>query len=126
MCLLHVDGVLIEKLLVNLLENAAVHTPGGTSMHLNADLQGDTLTVKFRDHGPGLPPGSEELLFEKFERGVRTSSSSGSGLGLSICRAIADLHGLTITARNHPGGGAEFSVSFPIPCTPEPRALHDE
>ena len=126
MCLLQVDGVLIEKLFVNLLENAALHTPHGTTILISADLQGDTLTVKFRDHGPGLPSGSEELLFEKFERGVRTSSSSGSGLGLSICRAIADLHGLTITARNHPGGGAEFSVSFPIPPTPEPRAPHDE
>jgi two-component system sensor histidine kinase KdpD len=65
-----------------------------------------------------LPPGTEELVFEKFERGTRAGTSTGSGLGLSICRAIADLHGLSIAAHNRPEGGAEFSVSFPIGRAP--------
>ncbi|MFL6620021.1 MAG: DUF4118 domain-containing protein [Povalibacter sp.] len=120
MSLLHVDGVLIEKLFVNLLENAALYTPPGTSVLISAERRGDSLIVNVRDHGPGLAPGSEQLLFEKFERGTRSGTNSGFGLGLSICRAIADLHGLTIAARNHPQGGAEFSVVFPCPRTPEP------
>jgi two-component system, OmpR family, sensor histidine kinase KdpD len=113
MCLVHVDGVLMEKLFVNLIENAALHTPAGTAIHIAAARSTDTFTVSVRDRGPGLPPGSEELLFEKFERGARSGTGSGSGLGLSICRAISDLHGLVIAARNRPEGGAEFTVRFP-------------
>jgi two-component system sensor histidine kinase KdpD len=73
----------------------------------------DALLVSIRDRGPGLPPGSEERLFEKFERGMRAGISTGSGLGLSICRAIAELHGLSISAHNRAEGGAEFRVRFP-------------
>jgi two-component system, OmpR family, sensor histidine kinase KdpD len=118
MCLLHVDGVLIEKLLVNLIENAALHTPAGTAIQILGVRQQDTVLISVRDRGPGLPPGTEELVFEKFERGTRAGTSTGSGLGLSICRAIADLHGLSIAAHNRPEGGAEFSVSFPIGRAP--------
>lgn len=113
-CLLHVDGVLIEKLLVNLIENASLHTPAETVVHIEAVREQSGMLVSVRDNGPGLPVGSEQLLFAKFERGARAGTSTGSGLGLSICRAIADLHGLTITARNRAGGGAEFTVSFPL------------
>lgn len=113
MYLVHVDGVLIEKLFVNLIENAALHTPIGTAIHIAAARSDDAFIVSVSDDGPGLRPGSEELLFEKFERGTQSGTSSGSGLGLSICRAISELHGLAITARNRPEGGAEFAVRFP-------------
>jgi two-component system sensor histidine kinase KdpD len=65
-----------------------------------------------------VPPGSEEIIFAKFERGSRAGTSTGSGLGLAICRAIADLHGMTIAARNRPEGGAQFTVRFPIEHPP--------
>jgi two-component system sensor histidine kinase KdpD len=118
-CLVNVDGVLIEKLFVNLIENAALHTPADTPIEIAGTRKPDTLVVAVRDRGPGLPPGAEELIFEKFERGARSGMSSGSGLGLSICRAIADLHGAAVTARNRPDGGAEFTVRFP--CEPAPQ-----
>jgi two-component system, OmpR family, sensor histidine kinase KdpD len=117
-CLLHVDGVLIEKLLVNLIENAVLHTPADTAIQIVGTCQDDSIVLSVRDRGSGLPPGSEERIFEKFERGICAGLSTGSGLGLAICRAIADLHGLSITASNRLEGGAEFSVRFPIPRTP--------
>lgn len=119
-CLLHVDGVLIEKLFVNLIENAALHTPDATAIEILGAEEHGELVVSVRDHGPGLPPGSEQVIFEKFERRVRPETSTGSGLGLSICRAIANLHGIAITARNHPEGGAEFNVRFPVAPSSQP------
>jgi two-component system sensor histidine kinase KdpD len=119
MCLLNVDGVLIEKLFVNLIENAALHTPIGTPIEIAGARRQDTLIVAVRDRGPGLPAGTEERIFEKFERGAKAGRSSGSGLGLSICRAIADLHGAVVMARNRPEGGAEFSVRFPLEPAPQ-------
>ncbi len=119
MCLLNVDGVLIEKLLVNLIENAALHTPADTPIEIAATREQNMLVVAVRDRGPGVPAGTEELIFEKFERGARTGLSSGSGLGLSICRAIADLHGAAVTARNRAEGGAEFIVRLPLEQPPQ-------
>ncbi len=118
-CLLNVDGVLIEKLIVNLIENAGLHTPADTPIEITGTREQDMLAVRVRDRGPGLPAGTEELIFEKFERGARTGLSSGSGLGLSICRAIADLHGATVTARNRAEGGAEFTVRLPLQQPPQ-------
>jgi two-component system, OmpR family, sensor histidine kinase KdpD len=118
MCLVHVDGGLIEKLFVNLVENAALHTPPETKIQIVGSVHERTLVVAVRDEGPGLPPGSEDVLFEKFERGKRAGMSSGSGLGLSICRAIAELHGIEISAANRPEGGAEFTVRFPVEPAP--------
>jgi two-component system, OmpR family, sensor histidine kinase KdpD len=120
MCLLHVDGVLIEKLFLNLIENAAIHTSPDTAIQIIGVRQSNTLDVSVRDDGPGLPAGSEEAIFEKFTRGTSERASTGSGLGLSICRAVADLHGATITARNRIEGGAEFCVRFNIERAPDP------
>lgn len=110
-----VDGLLLEQALVNLLENAARYTPPETAIAVAASLDGKWLRVSVSDNGPGLPPGSEERIFEKFYRGSATADSGrGSGLGLAICRAIAQIHGGTITAANRPGGGAEFVVRLPL------------
>jgi two-component system sensor histidine kinase KdpD len=113
LCLVRVDGVLIEKLFVNLIENALQHTPAGTAIRIVGTLERDKVAVTVLDSGPGLPAGSEENIFAKFQRGGRAGTNTGSGLGLSICRAIADLHGLSLSARNRQEGGAEFKVCFP-------------
>lgn len=118
MTLLHVDGVLIEKLLVNLLENAALHTPADAAIRIEARREQSTLIVAVQDTGAGIPPGTETSIFDKFDRGALAQRSTGSGLGLSICRAIAELHGITISARNRSQGGAEFSVRFPLEIAP--------
>jgi two-component system sensor histidine kinase KdpD len=119
--LLHVDGVLIEKLLVNLLENAAKYTPAGTLVTIVGQNAPDAIVLHVEDEGPGLPAGDEERIFDKFYRADREGAVTGSGLGLSICRAIAQMHGGSISAANRPSGGAAFTVTLPAepaPATP--------
>jgi len=65
------------------------------------------------DEGPGLPPGREALIFEKFERGRKESATPGVGLGLAICRAIVAAHGGTIRGETRPEGGARFVFTLP-------------
>jgi two-component system sensor histidine kinase KdpD len=113
--LVQVDGLLIEQLFINLLENAARHTPEGSRVRIEAAVEGPALRVSVLDNGPGLPAGSEEKIFEKFYRGTRSADSArGSGLGLAICRAIAKAHGGEITAANRSEGGAEFALWLPV------------
>jgi len=113
--LAHLDGVLLEQALVNLLENAARHTPAGTSIEIRARQVGKELEIAVADNGPGLPAGSEDRVFEKFVRGQANDGDQrrGVGLGLSICRAAVQVHGGTITAHNRSQGGAEFIISLP-------------
>ena len=107
--MLHVDAVLMEKLLVNLIENAAKYTPAGTLITVVVGLEPGSVVIRVEDEGPGLPPGAQERVFDKFYRADREGPVTGSGLGLSICRAIAQMHGGTIAADNRHGGGAVFT-----------------
>ena len=116
--LLHVDGVLIEKLLVNLLENAAKYTPAGTLVTVVGENAANAIVLRVEDTGPGLPIGDEQRIFEKFYRADREGAVTGSGLGLSICRAIAQMHGASISAANRPSGGAVFTVTLPAEAAP--------
>jgi two-component system sensor histidine kinase KdpD len=117
--LLLVDGLLLEQLFVNLLENAARYTPLRASIGITAHVDARWLVVSVADDGPGLPLGSEERIFEKFHRAdLAADAARGSGLGLAICRAIAEVHGATITAANRPGGGAQFLLRLPLPRNP--------
>jgi two-component system sensor histidine kinase KdpD len=111
--LLHLDAVLIERVLVNLLENAAKYTPPGSAITLAAQVHGDDVELTVDDQGPGLPAGREEALFQKFERGARESATPGVGLGLAICRAIVQAHGGRIAGQTRPEGGARFTISLP-------------
>ncbi len=111
--LVHADEVMLEQLLFNLVDNAQKYTPSGTAIRIAAQaLRGD-IVVSVRDHGPGLPPGDEVRVFEKFHRGRSEAAQSGFGLGLTICRAIVEAHGGEISARNLPDGGAEFRFTLP-------------
>ncbi|MBI5721474.1 MAG: DUF4118 domain-containing protein [Burkholderiales bacterium] len=110
--LLHLDAVLIDRVLANLLENAAKFTPPGTPIFVRASARSDSVDLIVEDRGPGLPPGKEELLFEKFERGRKESATPGVGLGLAICRAIAQAHGGTIRAENVARSGGESGARF--------------
>jgi two-component system sensor histidine kinase KdpD len=75
------------------------------------------VTIEVADGGPGLPPGSEEKVFEKFYRGPHTGIP-GAGLGLPICRGIAFAHGGNIRGFNGPGGGAVFQITLPVKGAP--------
>lgn len=116
--LLHLDTVLIERVLANLLENAAKYTPDNTSIDIaGRSISGDVV-ITVDDEGPGLPAGKEETIFEKFERGHKESATPGVGLGLAICRAIVQAHGGSIRGENREGGGARFTISLPVGSPP--------
>ena len=126
--LLYGDGVLLERVLVNLFENAAKYTPPGTAITLSARRDGDQINVTVADDGAGLPAGDAEDLFRKFSRGEKESSAPGVGLGLAICRAIVQAHGGDITANNRapPAHGAVFEWTLPhkqAPSIAEPELL---
>ena len=112
------DETLIGQLLVNLIENAAKHTPAGGPIDIAAGVDADRLRVAVRDRGPGLPAGDSARLFEKFQRGRPEDAQSGFGLGLSIARAIVLAHGGTISAGARAGGGAEFVFTLPLQAPP--------
>lgn len=114
MTLLFVDGVLMEQVFANLLENAARYTPAGTHVVLSANTQGREFVATVADDGPGLPAGPADVIFDRFYRGTTgPDAGPGSGLGLAICRAIVQLHGGTIRAADRPAGGAEFTIRLP-------------
>jgi len=110
------DGLLIEQVLINLLENAIKYTPPGSPIDISGRGDDNMLTISIADRGPGLPPGDEEQIFDKFYRGE--SAQGGVGLGLSICRAIIAAHGGRIWAANRPGGGAIFTFTLPLDGKP--------
>jgi len=113
--LLYADGVLIERVLANLFENAAKYTPAGTPITLSARHEGAQIVIDVSDVGPGLPPVEVETLFRKFSRGDKESSTRGVGLGLAICRAIVQAHGGQISAFNRaaPLHGAVLRFTLP-------------
>jgi len=109
--LAHVDPILGELLLVNLVDNAAKHTPPGTPIELSARRTGAATVIEVADRGPGLPAGAEHQVFERFFQAG--SHRNGTGLGLAVCRGIAVAHGGAIEALHRDGGGAVFRVSIP-------------
>ncbi len=109
--LLKLDHALLTQAVANILHNAAIYTPPGTGIDISVSLRDQQLRLAIRDHGPGLPAGTERRVFEKFYR-VKGSPVGGTGLGLAIARGFMQAQGGDITARNHPGGGAEFVIEI--------------
>lgn len=108
-----VDGVpeRLNRLVANLLDNAVKWNPAAEPIEVT--LQGGTLTV--RDHGPGFTDEDLAHVFERFYRSADARGKPGSGLGLSIVRQVAEMHGARVTAANAPGGGGLLTVEFPSP-----------
>jgi two-component system sensor histidine kinase KdpD len=112
--LVKLDGVLIEQVLINLLENVAKYTPAGAEVDLAARMDGQSLAVEVADRGPGLDDAERQRVFDKFYRGSSAGAGQrGAGLGLAICRAVVEVHGGRIWEENRPGGGARFIFSIP-------------
>jgi two-component system, OmpR family, sensor histidine kinase KdpD len=116
--LLPIDGLLIEQVLINLIENALKYTPPETPIDISARLGDREVIVEVADRGPGLPGGEEGRIFEKFYRARDQGHAGGAGLGLTICRGIVTAHGGRIWAENRPGGGAAFRFSLPLTGPP--------
>ncbi len=110
--LVRMDGLLIEQVLINLLENVADYTPVGTSLVISAHVEKPDLHVVFTDNGPGIPKGAEEKIFDKFYNAAH--SENKGGLGLAICRGIIKAHNGKIWAQNAPEGGAIFTFTLPL------------
>jgi len=121
--LLHVDAALFERVLCNVLENAAKYTPAGSPIDVGAAVAGDRVRIVVDDQGPGLPKNREETIFQMFERGRKESATPGVGLGLAICRAIVEVHGGSIAGASRPGGGARFTIELPRGEPPKLDAL---
>ena len=104
---------LLSQALANILHNAAVYTPAGAGIEISATITEKRLRIIVRDHGPGLPPGEERRVFEKFYRSPG-SPAGGTGLGLAIARGFVRAQGGDISALNHPQGGAEFVIELNV------------
>jgi two-component system sensor histidine kinase KdpD len=117
--LLDLDPVLFEQVLFNLLDNAAKYAPAGSAVTVRAWRDGGTVKVQVLDSGPGIPPGQEERIFEKFFRvHAADRQRPGTGLGLAVCRGFVEAMGGGIVAANRPGGpGAVFTITLPVPPT---------
>lgn len=106
------DRELLTQMFANLVENALRHCPQGTAIELSTTRRMDRILVKVRDNGPGIPAEEREKVFQRLYRLDSSRSTPGSGLGLSLVRAIADLHDASITLEDC-GPGLAVIISFP-------------
>jgi signal transduction histidine kinase len=111
------DAARLEQALQNVAANAIRHTPSGGRITLLASRDGDSVCIRVRDTGPGIPPEHLPRVFDRFYKvdvsRAGTAVPSGSGLGLSIVRAIIERHGGSVLAANAPEGGASFELRLP-------------
>ena len=109
------DAALMEQVISQLLANAAVHTPPGTSIRVDAGLSGDStkVLITVSDNGPGVPDEIRDSVFDKFTRG-KNARKGGLGLGLSIVRGFMHAQGGEVSVESPPGGGARFTLSLPF------------
>lgn len=122
--LVELDGTLFERVLANLLNNAAKYAGKDSPVLISVRAFPTEMRLSVRDRGPGVPETMRRAIFEKFRRGETESPTPGVGLGLSICEAIMTAHGGKIWVENNPFHGADFIVS--IPLTKPPEALRAE
>jgi signal transduction histidine kinase len=105
------DKALLTEMFSNLLDNALRHTPRGTNIEVSL-AESDSNAIAFvADNGPGVPAGDRDLIFRRFYRLARSAKTPGHGLGLSVAAAVADLHGITLSAEDNKPG-LRIRVSF--------------
>ena len=120
--LAHLDDVLIESVLVNLIDNATKYAEPGSPLEIRGAPIARGVAVEIADRGRGFLPGDESRIFEMFYRGADVKPDRrGTGLGLAICQAIVQAHGGAIEARNRSGGGA--AIRFIIPSDEAPPSV---
>src|SRR5450830_297112 len=122
--LVEIDALLIERVLVNLLDNAAKYTPADTPIEITASQVDQQIVLEVADSGPGCPSGiAPEQLFEAFSRGQQESAVSGIGLGLALVRLIVEAHGGRVVARPRVPNGLCFVISLPAGQPPSMETL---
>ena len=113
--LVKADPVLLAQLLGNLLENALKYSEG--TIDLAVSTSSGELVVSVKDRGPGISETEQETIFEPYARGDHPGLR-GAGLGLAVCRAIAQAHGGRLALRRRHGGGSNFSLTLPVEAQP--------
>lgn len=111
--LVAVDLALLTQALVNLLDNALKHSPPSAGITMSAQRRDSAVVIAVADNGPGVPPGEEERIFDKFHRIQVPERTGGTGLGLSIAKGIIEAHKGKIAAHNRPEGGLVVEVMLP-------------
>ena len=125
--LVPLDGVMIEQVLFNLVDNALKYSPSDVPVDIRVWATDAEVTVEVADRGPGLAKGEVHAVFEKLYRGsASVGQTRGAGLGLAIAQAIIQVHGGRIWAANRPGGGAVFAFTLPLQPAPTDLAVCDE
>ena len=114
--LVFADRDRLAEILANLLDNADKYSPPGKRVVIEARADESEVTLSVRDQGRGLPPGDLDRVFDKFYRvdGSDSQTAYGYGLGLYVCRQLAEAQGGRIWVENHPDGGAVFSFTLPV------------
>jgi two-component system sensor histidine kinase KdpD len=120
----HLDPRITSAALGHVLENAAMYSPASAPISIDLTAGADEVVFAVRDHGSGLPAHEVDRIFDRFYRGAAAASNPcSSGMGLAITRGLLAIQGGRITARNHPDGGALFTLAVPAPSRVMPDAL---
>jgi two-component system sensor histidine kinase KdpD len=120
--LVRADATQLERVFSNLIENAVKFSPGDVPVEIRGGAGPAWVTVRFIDHGRGIPLDQRGRIFEPFFR-ARGAGTGGSGLGLAICRGFVEANGGRITVQSDVGHGTSFAVSFPT--VPQPAGQRD-
>ena len=115
--MIEADKALLQRALINLLENATRHTPPGTPISVSVGTVKHAVSFAVHDDGPGIPLAYQPHLFEKFYRAPGKAREPGSGIGLAICKGLVEAHGGNIWVASMPGAGTTFT--FTLPVTPD-------
>jgi len=110
--LFKLDYGLMEQVLFNLVQNAAVYTKNGSLITIKATVAHEKLLIVVEDSGAGLPESEQGKVFDKFYR-VNNSTAGGTGLGLSIVKGFVEAHNGTVALNNNAAGGAAFTITIP-------------
>lgn len=119
--MLYIDSNLIERVIINLLDNAIKYSPDFGLVTLSTASTGREVLVHVKDTGPGIPPDALERIFDKFERVRGRNMPYGVGLGLAFCKLAVEAHGGRIWVRSNEKSGSTFTLALPIepPATTE-------
>jgi two-component system, OmpR family, sensor histidine kinase KdpD len=115
---INVDPAILERVIVNLTENALRYSPAGKPPLLTASALGDRVELRVVDRGPGIPEQDRNRMFVPFQRLGDTDNTTGVGLGLALSRGLTEAMGGTLTADDTPGGGLTMTVSVPVATEP--------
>ncbi len=116
---INVDPAILERVIVNLAENALRYSPAGKPPLLTASALGDRVELRVVDRGPGIPEKDRNRMFVPFQRLGDTDNTTGVGLGLALSRGLTEAMGGTLTADDTPGGGLTMTVSVPVVSGPD-------